>query len=81
MLTDTPPEIEQLQIERLQQATPAERMQTAIGMSRLVIRLSRMAMIRLHPEWDDWQISHEYVRIHYGEDVAKLMAVNQEEAA
>jgi hypothetical protein len=74
MLSDTPPEIEQLMIERLRQATPAERMQAAIGMSQLVIRMSRMAMIRLHPDWTDEQLAREYVRIHYGETVAKLLS-------
>lgn len=73
MLSDTSPGVEQLQIERLRAATPAERMRTTVSMSRLVIRMSRMAMIRLHPDWSDRKLSSEYVRIHYGDEIAGLM--------
>lgn len=78
MLSDTSPEIEQLQIEKLRAATPAERLQTALNLSDTVIWMSRQAIARLHPEWDDRQVKIEFARIHYGNDVANM--INEVEA-
>lgn len=77
MLSDTSPEFDKLVIERLRQATPAERLRVALNMSDTVMWLSRQAIARLHPEWDDRQVRREFARIHYGESVAKLLAIDE----
>lgn len=76
MRTDTSPEIERLQIERLRQATPAQRLATALNMSDTVMWLSRQAIARVHPDWDDLQVRREFARLHYGEAVAHLLAMD-----
>lgn len=73
MLSDTPPEIEQLMIERLRQATPAERIETALNLSDTVIWMARQALTRLHPQWDDRRVRIEFARLHYGEAIAKMI--------
>jgi len=77
MQTDTSPEIDRLQIERLRQATPAERLRVALNMSDTVMWLSRQAIARLHPEWDDRQVRREFARVHYGDSVAALLAADE----
>lgn len=73
MKSDTAPDIEQLQIERLRAATPSARLQTAVAQSRMVIQLAKQALVRAHPNWPQQQIEREYVRLHYGEKLARLL--------
>ncbi|XAL99846.1 hypothetical protein OT109_00350 [Phycisphaeraceae bacterium D3-23] len=81
MHSDTSPEFDRLQIERLRQATPAQRLATALSMSDTVMWLSRQAIARLHPQWNDRQIRREFARIHYGQAVSKLLAVEEDTPA
>lgn len=78
MLTDTSPEIDRLQIERLRQATPSERLATARRQSRLVIGMARQAIQRVHPDWTQDQVDIEYVRVHYGDQLARLFRQGRE---
>ena len=66
MLSDTPPDIEQLQIELLRQKTVTERMALAGNLTHFVIQLSRQAIARQHPEWTQRQVDLEWVEVHYG---------------
>lgn len=71
MVSDTPPEVERLMIEKLRAASPAERLETALNLSDTVIWMARQALMRLHPEWDDRRVRIEFARLHYGDAIAE----------
>ncbi|MDZ7616216.1 MAG: hypothetical protein U1E05_04380 [Patescibacteria group bacterium] len=78
MLSDTPPEIEQLQIELLRQKTVTERMALAGNLTHFVIQLSRQAIARQHPEWTQRQVDLEWVAVHYGRELAESLRADLE---
>lgn len=78
MLSDTPPDIEQLQIELLRRKTVTERMALAGNLTHFVIQLSRQAIARQHPEWTQRQVDLEWVEIHYGRELAESLRVDLE---
>lgn len=78
MLSDTPPDIEQLQIELLRQKTVTERMALAGNLTHFVIQLSRQAIARQHPEWTQRQVDLEWVEIHYGRELAESLRADLE---
>ncbi len=78
MLSDTPPDIEQLQIELLRQKTVTERMALAGNLTHFVIQLSRQAIARQHPEWTQRQVDLEWVEVHYGRELAESLRADLE---
>ena len=78
MLSDTPPDIEQLQIELLRRKTVTERMALAGNLTHFVIQLSRQAIARQHPEWTQRQVDLEWVEIHYGRELAESLRADLE---
>ena len=70
-LNDTHPDAERVQTERLRRATPEERGALTVALTGTVIAASRAAIRRAHPEFDDRGIGLEFVRVHYGRDLAE----------
>jgi hypothetical protein len=73
-VTDTSPKAEQVQIELLRRASVARRGQLTFSLSADMIALARRAVHRLHPEWSETQVKLEFVRTHYGPELAARVA-------
>ncbi len=70
MLSDTHPDAERVQIELLRRKTPAERLAMARRLSDLVVRMSRQAIARQHPDWTPQQVNLAWMEISYGRELA-----------
>jgi hypothetical protein len=69
--TDTHPDAERVQIERLRQMTVAQRAELMWSLSAMAIRLSRRALRRANPDATEDEISVLFVELHYGRDLAE----------
>jgi len=69
-LSDTDPEAERVQLELLRAASPSQRLQLALSMSRTVLTLSRAALVRAFPEDSPEEIGLRFVALHYGQELA-----------
>jgi hypothetical protein len=70
MLSDTHPSAEQLQIELLRKATPAERLAKSLSLTATVVDLSRRTIAQLNPGLDPEQLNIKCVELYYGKDLA-----------
>jgi len=70
MLSDTDKRIQRLQLERANQATPAEKIAQVRRMTDRVVRLSRRAIARANPTFSEEEIGLRWVEIHYGRRLA-----------
>ena len=70
MLSDTHPDAERVQIELLRRKTPAERLAMARRLSDLVVRMSRQAIARRHPNWTPQQVNLAWMEMSYGRELA-----------
>lgn len=70
MLSDTHPDAERVQIELLRRKTPAERLAMARRLSDLVVRMSRQAIARRHPDWTPQQVKLAWIEMSYGRELA-----------
>lgn len=77
---DTSREAEQVQLRLLGEKTPAERLMLAIRLSQDVIRASKRAIARAHPEFTPRQIEHMFIELHYGRELADAVRKHDEEA-
>jgi hypothetical protein len=68
---DTSFEVREKQIELLREAPPWRRLQLALSLSRSAMGLSRRGIALAHPEWTEHERDMEFVRVHYGEDLAE----------
>jgi len=73
MLSDTSSEIEEAQLQKFRAMTPRERSTLAARMSSEVIRASKRAIARLHPDFTPRQIEHCFIELHYGKELADGM--------
>ncbi len=69
-LNDTNPKAEKIQISLLQKAGTAKRASTMISLSQTTINLSKRAILRAHPNYNEKEINIAFVRLHYGKDLA-----------
>ena len=69
-LTDTDPEAARVQLELLRRASPARRPRLALSLSHSVLSLSRDGIARRLPGASRREIGLEFVRLHYGEELA-----------
>jgi hypothetical protein len=67
-MNDTPPSIEALQLELQKKRSPDERMRLAFAFSAYLINLSRN---ELEKRFSKIEARIEWVRLNYGEDLAK----------
>jgi len=68
--SDTTPEIADLQLALLTQKSPAERLLMAARLSSEVIRASKKAIARVHPEFTSEQIDDLFIELHHGRGLA-----------
>ncbi|MFH1244914.1 MAG: hypothetical protein V1662_00325 [Candidatus Omnitrophota bacterium] len=73
-LSDTNPEIEEVQISLIRQAGTAERVARMRSLSQTTINLSRRAIFRAHPEYTERELDVAFVSLHYGREVASRLA-------
>jgi len=71
MLSDTHPEAEKVQIELLREMTIAQRLGRMRSLSAMVVKLSRRAIARAHPELTPREVDLMWVHWHYGEELAR----------
>jgi hypothetical protein len=69
-LSDTDPDVLELQADLLRQATPARRVQMALSLSAAVIGLAHAGIRRRAPAISDLDARLRFVEIHYGTDLA-----------
>lgn len=63
-----------IQLELLRQATPERRFALARSLSTTTMELARAAIRRRHPDWSEHAVLLEFVRVHYGRDLADRVA-------
>jgi hypothetical protein len=68
--SDTPKNVEDLQLELLRRAGAARRINLVLALSRSAIRASRRAIARRHPELDHQGVLLRWAELHYGQDLA-----------
>ncbi len=69
-LSDTDVKMAAKQIELLRAAGPARRAAIAAAMTNAVIRTSRRAIQRMHPDWSELEVNLFWVEVHYGRGLA-----------
>jgi hypothetical protein len=69
-LSDTDPEAARVQLDLLRQASPARRVRLALSLSRSVLALSLEGIARRRPRATPEEVGLEFVRLHYGPDLA-----------
>ena len=67
---DTRPEIEAVHLELLRKAGPGRRAEMVRSLSATMVRLSRAAVAKAHPELDAAEARLRWVEIHYGAALA-----------
>jgi len=70
---DTHPAIEELQISLLSQATVARRFAIMCSLSQTTIYLSRRAIRRANPTFNQQELDVAFVELHYGIELANRL--------
>ena len=78
MLSDTTRDAEQVQLRLLRDKSPAERLALAVRLSSEVIRASKRAISRAHPELTLRQVGHLFIELHYGRELAEAVRLYEE---
>ena len=68
--SDTSPEAEAVQLERLRAMTGPERVAQAFWLSSAAIGASKRAIARVHPELSPEEAGDLFIEIHYGKELA-----------
>ena len=76
---DTHPLVEDKYIELLKTLTPTERLKKTLEMTSWLMELSKKAILKANPTWSKQEIDLFFVKIHYGEDLAKRVQLYLEE--
>lgn len=75
-LSDTDPKVARMQIERIRQMSPAQRLEAMASMSEMVIMLSRQNLERQLGDPQEAKI--EWIRLNYGNILALQMRLELE---
>jgi hypothetical protein len=73
MLSDTKPEAEKVWIELWRKATPTERLQRALSVTDMVLRMSRQAIAKARPEMSPRDRDLFWVELNYGRETAQRL--------
>jgi hypothetical protein len=68
--SDTPNDVARAQLQLLRKKSPRERAALAVRLSSAVIRASKRAIARAHPELTAREVGHLFVELHYGKALA-----------
>ncbi len=71
--SDTSPESEAVQLELVRKMPAAKRVEKAIQLSNELLRLSKAAIRRRHPDFSEEEVGIKFVELHYGVDLATAM--------
>ena len=71
--TDTSPEAEAVQFELVRRMTPEQRVGIAIGLTNELVRCSKAAIRRRHPECSEVEIGFKFIEMHYGTTLAEAV--------
>ena len=69
--SDTHPKIHEKWISLMRGMSVSEKFSRVRSLSRTVIELSRRAIRRAHPNWDERRVNLYFVEIHYGKHLAE----------
>ncbi len=72
-IIDTSIEAEAFQLDLLKRKSPEERLAMVERLSSDVIRASKSAISRLHPEFTAHQISDAYIALHFGAELSEAV--------
>ncbi len=72
---DTHPKAEEVQIALLRKASPAKRAWLMRSLSQTVLRLSRRAFRRAHPDLSEQELNLLFVKHCYGDDLAERLRI------
>jgi hypothetical protein len=72
-LTDTPPEVEQLQVELFQRASVAKHIGLLRSLSQTTIELSRRAIRKTGSSMNEIEIRLSFIALHYDPELARQM--------
>lgn len=64
-ISDTSPDAAEIQLEIFRRMTGEQRLQRALEMSDFTRELSLSRIRDEHPEWSDWQVKRELLRIEF----------------
>jgi len=62
---DTPPEAEAIQLEVFRRMTGEQRLQMALEMSEALREISLSRIRSEHPEWPEWEVKRELLRLGF----------------
>ena len=68
--SDTNQQVVDRQLKLLALKTPAERVMLAVRLSSEVIRASKKAIARVHPELNREQVDDLFIELHHGQELA-----------
>ncbi len=72
-LSDTSPSAENIQISLIRKADIPKRFECLRALSKTTIFLSKRAIMRAHPDWNEKKINIAFVRYHYGNTLANKL--------
>ena len=78
--TDTSTEAEAVQMELIRQLRPSVRLEKALALSCEVIRLSKAAIRRRHPEFSEDEVGLKFIELNYGMELAESVRAWRQEA-
>ena len=70
---DTRPAAESVQLRLLRECSPGRRAALAFSLSSWMIRASRRAVAKRHPELDEADVALLWVELHYGAHLASRL--------
>ncbi len=68
---DTSPEAAAVHLELLRKMPPSQRLNQALALSCEVMRLSKQAIRRRHPEFSEDEVRIKFIEMHYGAELAQ----------
>lgn len=68
--SDTATDAEEVQLELIRQMPPSVRLEKALALSCEVIRMSKAAIRRRHPEFSEDEVGLKFIELNYGDELA-----------
>ncbi|MCU0962416.1 MAG: hypothetical protein MUF48_20150 [Pirellulaceae bacterium] len=78
VLSDTTLDAERVQLNLLRNKSPSERLGLALSLSSEVIRASKLAISRAHPELTEREVGYLFIELHYGRALAEATRRHEE---
>ena len=68
---DTSADAESVQLKLISRLPPTERLEKALALTCEVIRLSKAAIRRRHPEFSEDEVGLKFIELNYGSELAE----------